>query len=66
MPKPVEILIKFLFSPIFWGAAFLAPLMAALMVQMGLEAPLGLRPIAFTLVLGTLWGVYAQVKGSWL
>lgn len=66
MPKPLESLLKFLFGPIFWGAAFVTPLMAALMVNAGLPATLGLNEIQFALILGTAWGTYAHFKGAWL
>jgi hypothetical protein len=51
--------------PLLFGIGFIAPLVAELLALAGLR-PLGLSPVGFGLVLGSLWGLYATVKGSWL
>ena len=55
----------FFLMPLLFGIGFIAPLVAELLALAGLR-PLGLSPVGFGLVLGSLWGLYATVKGSWL
>lgn len=52
--------------PFLFGIGFIAPLTAELMALAGIDAPLGLSRLAFGLMFGGLWGVYATIKGSWL
>jgi hypothetical protein len=52
--------------PFLFGIGFIAPLMAQLMNAWGIAAPLGLSPIAFGLIFGGLWGLYANIRGRWL
>jgi len=74
LPKTVEFqgqmqrALKGLFfvMPFLFGIGFIAPVTAELMNLCHVTAPLGLSPIAFGLVFGGLWGLYATVKGSWL
>jgi hypothetical protein len=55
-----------LWMPFLFGIGFIAPLTARLMNAWGIEAPLGLSPIAFGLIFGGLWGLYANIRGRWL
>jgi hypothetical protein len=56
----------FFVMPFLFGLGFIAPATAELIVLAGVRAPLGLAPLAFGLLLGGAWGLYATVKGSWL
>ena len=42
------------------------PLTAQTMTYWGIEAPFGLTPIAFGLIFGGAWGLYANIKGRWI
>jgi hypothetical protein len=55
-----------LWMPFLFGIGFIAPLTAQLMTTWGIAAPLGLSPIAFGLIFGGLWGLYANIRGRWL
>lgn len=57
-------LIKWYFSPLVFGVAFIAPLTAQILVAQGIETPVA--PIAIGLVVGGGLGVMAQLRGSWL
>jgi hypothetical protein len=56
----------FFIMPLLFGIGFIAPATAELLAAAGLQAPLGLTPIGFGLLLGGPWGLYATIKGSWL
>lgn len=56
--------IAWYFSPLFFGLAFLSPLVAQSLVALGIETPL--PPIAVGLVVGGALGLAAQIRGSWL
>lgn len=58
---------KFLsFMPLFFGIGFIAPLIAQLMAAGNLAPPLGLSRVAFGILVGAPWGLYATVRGRWL
>lgn len=61
-------IIAFLFSlgPILFGIGFLAPVIAAAMMKMGLQAPAGLTPLQFGLVIGIGLGAIARQRRTWL
>lgn len=56
----------FLVMPFLFGIGFIAPLTAQLMGVWGVAGPFGLSPIAFGLLFGGAWGLYANIKGRWL
>lgn len=56
----------FFIMPFLFGLGFIAPATAELMILAGIEAPIGLTPLAAGLLLGGAWGLYATIKGSWL
>ena len=56
----------FFVMPFLFGIGFIAPVTAELMNAFRISAPLGLTPIAFGLVFGGLWGLYATIKGAWV
>ena len=63
----VEVLRKIIhYMPILFGFGFIAPLTAQLMASFGIDAPLGISPLAFGLAFGGLWGFYAQLRGRWI
>jgi ABC-type dipeptide/oligopeptide/nickel transport system permease component len=56
----------FFVMPFLFGIGFIAPVTAELINAFHVSAPIGLTPVAFGLVLGGLWGLYATIKGSWV
>jgi len=63
----VEALRKLIhFMPLLFGIGFIAPLTAQSMAAFGIEGPLGMSPIAFGLLFGGAWGLYAQIRGRWI
>jgi hypothetical protein len=52
--------------PLFFGIGFIAPLVAQSLVALGIPAPFGLGPVAFGLLVGVPWGLYATWRGRWL
>ncbi len=64
----MEALFKKIFAlmPLVWGLAFLAPLTAQIWQAMEWSIPFGLSPLAFGFGVGGLWGLYAQIRGTWL
>jgi len=60
--------IAFLFSlgPILFGIGFLAPVIAASMTAIGLDAAGGLNATQFGLLLGAGLGVVARQRRTWL
>ncbi|MXP41517.1 hypothetical protein GRI75_07660 [Altererythrobacter soli] len=55
-----------IWMPFLFGIGFIAPLTAQLMTAWDVQPPLGLSPIAFGLIFGGLWGLYANIGGRWL
>ena len=68
MPTAIQSALKALFAigPILFGIAFMAPVLAELMVSADITQPFGLAPITLGLAIGGAWGTYAVLKGSWL
>jgi hypothetical protein len=64
----MEVVIRKLFSvmPFLFGIGFIAPLIAQLMAYWGIGGPLGVSRIAFGLLIGGAWGLYANLKGRWI
>lgn len=56
----------FYFGPLLFGFGFIAPLTAQILERVGGDLPLGVTPIVAGLILGGVWGGYAQYKGSWI
>ena len=52
--------------PFLFGIGFIAPLTAQTMVYWDIAPPFGLSPIAFGLIFGGAWGLYANIKGRWI
>jgi len=61
-------LLKALFpwGPVFFGIGFLAPLIAAIMGELNMPAPLGLSEIHIGLAIGAMWGLIAKFGGRWI
>jgi hypothetical protein len=56
----------FQWMPLLFGIGFIAPLIAQTMAFWGVPAPWGLSHVAFGLLIGAPWGLYANVRGRWL
>jgi hypothetical protein len=65
---PMQGAIKKIFSimPFLFGIGFIAPLIAQTMGVWGWDAPWGLAPLTFGLIIGGTWGLYATIRGRWL
>ena len=64
MQAAVQQLFKWM--PFIFGIAFIAPLIAQTMVFWGWQPPLGVAPLAFGLLIGGGWGLYATIRGRWV
>ena len=64
----MEIALKRLFywMPFLFGIGFIAPLIAQTMAYWDVAAPLGMDRIAFGLLIGAPWGLYAVWRGRWI
>ena len=52
--------------PFLFGIGFIAPLIAQTMTYWDIAAPFGMSRIAFGLLIGAPWGLYAVLRGRWL
>ncbi|MFM9865474.1 MAG: hypothetical protein ACKVRO_17925 [Micropepsaceae bacterium] len=66
--EPVIAAIKtiFYFGPLLFGIGFIAPLTAQILERAGWHLPFGATPLIAGLILGAVWGGYAQIRGRWL
>jgi len=64
----MEIALKKLFyvMPFLFGIGFIAPLIAQTMAYWDIAAPFGISRIAFGLLIGAPWGLYAMLRGRWI
>jgi hypothetical protein len=64
----MEIALKRLFAvmPLLFGIGFIAPLIAQTMAYWQIDAPFGTSRIAFGLLIGAPWGLYATLRGRWI
>ncbi|HCX68540.1 hypothetical protein [Parvibaculum sp.] len=53
-------------GPVLFGIGFLAPLIAQSMEALHIAPPFGLPSIATGLAIGTLAGLIAKYRGSWV
>lgn len=56
----------FHWMPFLFGIGFIAPLIAQTMAYWQITPPLGLSGIAFGLLIGAPWGLYATLRGRWV
>ena len=56
----------FKWMPFIFGIGFIAPLIAQTMAYWDIAAPLGMSRIAFGLMIGAPWGLYAVLRGRWI
>jgi hypothetical protein len=56
----------FRWMPLLFGIGFIAPLVAQTMAYWHWDAPFGLSRIAFGLLIGAPWGLYAVLRGRWV
>ena len=52
--------------PFLFGIGFIAPLVAQTMAVWDIDAPFGMSGIAFGLLIGAPWGLYAVLRGRWV
>ena len=52
--------------PFLFGIGFIAPLVAQTMAYWHIAAPFGMSRIAFGLLIGAPWGLYAVLRGRWV
>ena len=65
--SPLDILGKLNeWGPVFFGVAFLAPLIDQSMQAAGIGAPAGITTLQFGLVTGAGLGLVAKLRGAWL
>lgn len=56
----------FQWMPLLFGIGFVAPLIAQTMAVSDIAAPLGMSRVAFGLLIGAPWGLYAMVRRRWI
>lgn len=56
----------FYFGPLLFAVGFIAPLTAQILRSFEITPPFGVSPLMAGLCLGGVWGLYAQIKGSWI
>ena len=56
----------FFFGPFFFGIAFLAPLVAQVMLKLELQAPFALTALQLGLIIGAILGLIATYRGKWI
>lgn len=56
----------FYWMPFLFGIGFIAPLIAQTMAYWAIPVPWGLSGIAFGLLIGAPWGLYATLRGRWV
>lgn len=52
--------------PLIFAFAFLVPVIDQGMQALEIAAPFGLSTLAFALIIGGGWGLFAQIKGRWI
>jgi hypothetical protein len=64
----MELALRKLFyvMPFLFGIGFIAPLIAQTMAYWDVAAPFGMSRIAFGLMIGAPWGLYAVLRGRWI
>ncbi len=53
-------------GPLFFAYGFLTPLIAQIIERMEWVPPYGLSPLVTALIIATLYGGFAQIRGSWI
>jgi hypothetical protein len=56
----------FRWMPFIFGIGFIAPLIAQTMAFWDVAAPWGMTRMAFGLLVGAPWGLYAVLRGRWI
>ena len=64
MEKALGAVLKLL--PLIFAFGFLVPVIMQGMIALGWTPPLGLSVLAFALIVGGAWGLFAQVTGRWV
>lgn len=68
MDKTVEKLLQLIlkFLPLIFAFGFVVPVIAQGMEALNWKAPFGLTTMFFALIIGGIWGLFAQLKGRWI
>lgn len=66
MSREIALRQLFRWMPLLFGVGFIAPLVAQTMAAWDWQAPLGMSRIAFGLLIGAPWGLYAVIRGRWV
>ncbi len=56
--------IRYFFAPLVFGFGFIAPLVAQIISALGITG--GVSSLVIGLIVGGLWGLIAQLRGSWV
>lgn len=56
----------FYVGPLIFAYGFIMPLTAQIIEQAGWTMPFGLTPLAAGLIVASLLGIPAQIRGSWV
>lgn len=54
------------YGALLFAFGFMAPLIAQILERTGAPLPDGITPLIGGLVLGGAYGLYAQIRGTWL
>lgn len=54
------------YGPLMFAFGFMAPLIASILERTSAPLPFDLTPLLAGLILGGLYGLYAQIRGTWL
>lgn len=63
-----ERILKFTFGlgPLLFGLLFIPPAFAQIVTLLGWTPPFSLSPLMAGFIIGGVWGLYAQIRGSWI
>ena len=64
MEKILTLILKSL--PLIFAFGFLVPVFAQGIEAIGWGAPFGLSSLVFAIIVAGIWGVIAQIRGSWI
>lgn len=64
----MEKFLKLIFDlgPMIFAIGFLTPLIREIVTRAGLIPPFGLKPLIFSLVIASAYGLVAQIRGRWI
>jgi hypothetical protein len=64
----IEFIVKTIlhYMPTIFGFAFFGPLFAQIITKLGWLPPFDISPLLIGLAIGGIWGISAQLRGSWI